>query len=124
MSDRIGIIAHGSLECLGSSLHLKNRFADGYKIVVNFREGNEEHVLNEINNLFPQAKLAGRYKNSLDFQISLKNESVSIIFEKLLNNAEKMGIEDWSIGQANFEDVFAKIVEKAREREMIKEEDI
>jgi ATP-binding cassette, subfamily A (ABC1), member 3 len=34
LGDRIGIMAHGQLKCLGSSLFLKNRFGGGYKLVM------------------------------------------------------------------------------------------
>lgn len=34
LGDRIGIMANGSLICLGSSLFLKNRFGVGYKITM------------------------------------------------------------------------------------------
>ena len=32
LGDRIGIMANGSIECLGSSLFLKNRYGAGYKL--------------------------------------------------------------------------------------------
>ena len=34
LGDRIGIMAHGQLKCLGSSLFLKNQFGGGYKLIV------------------------------------------------------------------------------------------
>lgn len=34
LGDRIGIMAHGQLKCLGSSLFLKNKFGGGYKIIM------------------------------------------------------------------------------------------
>jgi ATP-binding cassette subfamily A (ABC1) protein 3 len=34
LGDRIGIMAQGSLMCLGSSLFLKNRFGAGYKLTM------------------------------------------------------------------------------------------
>ena len=34
LGDRIGIMAHGKMMCLGSSLFLKNRFGAGYKLTM------------------------------------------------------------------------------------------
>jgi len=34
LGDRIGIMAHGQMKCLGSSLFLKNRFGAGYKLTL------------------------------------------------------------------------------------------
>ena len=36
---RIGIMAYGSLRCLGPSLHLKRRFGDGFRVEVTHRDG-------------------------------------------------------------------------------------
>ena len=34
LGDRIGIMAHGKLMCLGTSLFLKKRFGAGYKMTI------------------------------------------------------------------------------------------
>lgn len=34
LGDRIGIMAHGQMKCLGSPLFLKNRFGAGYKLTL------------------------------------------------------------------------------------------
>ena len=51
LGDRIGIMAEGSIVCLGTSLFLKNRFGVGYNLtcVKNDKEPNEalEIFINE-----------------------------------------------------------------------------
>ena len=39
LCSRIGIMAEGELHCLGSPLHLKSKFADGYRLIVSFTKG-------------------------------------------------------------------------------------
>ena len=39
LADRIGIMAYGSLRCIGSSLHLKAKFGAGHKIDIVVCEG-------------------------------------------------------------------------------------
>jgi ABC-type multidrug transport system ATPase subunit len=34
LGDRIAIMAHGQVQCCGSSLFLKNRFGVGYNLVI------------------------------------------------------------------------------------------
>ena len=31
LSDRIMVMVHGSLKCIGTSLYLKNEYGDGYR---------------------------------------------------------------------------------------------
>ena len=34
LSTRVGIMASGTLRCIGSQLHLKNKFGSGYKLTI------------------------------------------------------------------------------------------
>lgn len=42
LCQRIGIMAYGTLRCLGPSLHLKRRFGDGFRIDVTYAENGAE----------------------------------------------------------------------------------
>ena len=55
LCDRIGIMAHGTLRCIGTPLHLKNRYADGYRIKVNFAPRDEFLVSTIIQKYLPEA---------------------------------------------------------------------
>lgn len=44
LGDRIGIMAQGSLKCLGSSQFLKNRFASGSKLTMT-KLSNEKNMM-------------------------------------------------------------------------------
>ena len=41
---RIGIMSRGNLKCLGTNVHLKNKFGEGYSLKINFNPENEEIV--------------------------------------------------------------------------------
>lgn len=47
LCDRIGIINHGLLRCAGTQKELKEKFGQGYRLTVNFKEwkGEREGVL-------------------------------------------------------------------------------
>ena len=38
LGDRIGIMARGQLRCLGSGLHLKQRFGSGYRLSIQVQQ--------------------------------------------------------------------------------------
>jgi ABC-type multidrug transport system ATPase subunit len=56
LSNRIGILSQGSLKCIGTSLNLKNRFAQGYNLQINFQHEHELEVVTTIQSLFPEAE--------------------------------------------------------------------
>jgi ATP-binding cassette subfamily A (ABC1) protein 3 len=41
---RIGIMSRGNLRCLGTNVHLKNKFGEGYSLKVNFDPENADVV--------------------------------------------------------------------------------
>ena len=55
---RIGIMAYGSLRCLGPSLHLKRRFGDGFRVEVTHREGGAEAARQFLAEVLPDANTA------------------------------------------------------------------
>lgn len=48
LCDRLGIVASGLLKCLGTNVHLKEKFGSGYTIKVNFDPNDEKKVIDFI----------------------------------------------------------------------------
>jgi ABC-type multidrug transport system ATPase subunit len=91
LSDRIGIIVHGALKCLGTQHKLKKEYGKGFKLVLNLTNGtievikqlnsklSEEEFIEErsqkvqkfLKNLFSGAIIEENYKNSLIFFVKL-----------------------------------------------------
>ena len=46
LCERIGIMSHGLMRCIGTNLHLKNKYGNGYKIEIRFRKDCIEKVHN------------------------------------------------------------------------------
>lgn len=53
LGDRIAIMSHGEIKCLGTPLHLKNKYGDGYRINVTARPDAIEEAKAHINELLP-----------------------------------------------------------------------
>lgn len=61
LSSRIGIMSQGELVCLGTSQHLKSRFASGYSLQLKTQDYNLEKVKAHIARTFPLAHIADEH---------------------------------------------------------------
>lgn len=61
LSTRIGIMSQGELVCLGTSQHLKSRFASGYSLQLKTHDMHLETVRAHIARVFPLAKIADEH---------------------------------------------------------------
>ena len=114
LCDRIGIMSKGKLKCLGSSLHLKNKFGSGFKLRINYSQ--KEKALEYIHELFGQdAKPLVEFSGTTTFEIKKGNVKISQIFKELEQNKSKYGINDWEMAQTTLEDVFLEIVRRDEE---------
>ncbi|KAL7752350.1 hypothetical protein RI367_002396 [Sorochytrium milnesiophthora] len=142
LTSRIGIMAAGSLRCLGNQVSLKNRFASGYTLYVQMtvsaptgaasvqdlhqsevahihgitqfvqtsvcrdavlRTGGE-HSLGETA-LDPQAP-----SWTASFQYRLPGSAdLARVFTQMEQEAEKLGVVEWSLNQSSLEDVFVEV---------------
>ena len=75
LGDRIGIMCKGTLQCLGSSLFLKNRFGLGYRITfVKIKRRAHPELANFMQSYFKGVEKAGETHEDISFVIP-KTES-------------------------------------------------
>ena len=67
---RIGIMAYGKMRCLGSSLHLKDKFGEGYKIITTYREGARMAAAGFVTKMVPGARQIADLNCTATFLIS------------------------------------------------------
>ncbi len=53
LGDRIAIMSHGQIKCLGTPLNLKNRFGDGYRLNVTARPDAIDQAKEVVQELLP-----------------------------------------------------------------------
>jgi len=109
LTDRIGIMSRGELRVIGSNIHLKNKYGEGYSLRINFDELDEGRVKEYIKSILPSAKLTEQFPGNHTYQIS----GQTFVMSELLNNFISGGtglIKDWGISQTTLEDVFLNIV--------------
>ncbi|KAJ8277432.1 hypothetical protein GJAV_G00075090 [Gymnothorax javanicus] len=105
---RMAIMVNGRFRCLGSVQHLKNRFGDGYTIILRLSKPSEEPcpVDSYIRSSFPGIELKERHQNVLQYQLPTDTCSLAHVFEVLSNNREELGIADYSVSQTTLDQVF------------------
>lgn len=115
---RIGIMAYGSLRCLGTSLHLKHKFGDGDKLDFTCCPGEVEAGKACIRELIPSGQLqdAGTALESgtqctmwLPSGADADAVRLSELFRELDDKASDAGIIEWALRQPSMEEVFLKI---------------
>ncbi|KAJ3451984.1 abc transporter a family member 1-related [Anaeramoeba flamelloides] len=114
LSDKIAIIAAGKLRCVGSSLHLKNKFGTGYRISIIAKEGKISGVKKMVKKKFPKANFLGETITTITIEIPRKkNKQLPQFFEYLEENQKGLGISDFSVSLTTLEEVFLNIADRA-----------
>eukprot|EP00028_Trichosphaerium_sp_Am-I-7-wt_P002712 CAMPEP_0168530186 /NCGR_PEP_ID=MMETSP0405-20121227/14482_1 /TAXON_ID=498012 /ORGANISM="Trichosphaerium sp, Strain Am-I-7 wt" /LENGTH=461 /DNA_ID=CAMNT_0008554309 /DNA_START=766 /DNA_END=2151 /DNA_ORIENTATION=- len=118
---RIGVLAYGNLRCLGNQTHLKNKFATGYIIKINFDIKQKKKASDFVRKVLPNAVLVGDFSCTETHHIYEKIK-VSAIFAKMEAESSDNGIVDWSLSQLGLDDVFQKVVADSRKERDKQEE--
>ena len=115
LGDRIGIMKAGKLECLGSSMFLKQKFAVGYILKLNkvtgFTENQADDLLGFLmENLDPKINIV--HENRKEIVFNIPNELQSK-FKEFFNNFDKklteLGVRNYSIQMTSLAEVFEKV---------------
>ncbi|KAJ3393432.1 hypothetical protein HDU84_001922 [Entophlyctis sp. JEL0112] len=111
LCNRIGIMAKGTLRCIGNSLRLKNLYGSGFRLYFNTNEGEMQHACNWVETILPKGfKKMDSFATMTAYEFPAAENSISLIFSKMESGKAACGILDWGISQTNLEDVFIKII--------------
>ncbi|XP_029688027.1 ATP-binding cassette sub-family A member 1-like isoform X1 [Takifugu rubripes] len=105
---RMAIMVNGRFRCLGSVQHLKNRFGDGYTIILRVAgpDPDLQPVMKFIESELSGSTLKERHRNMLQYQLPSSCTSLTHIFSTLASNKETLRIEDYSVTQTTLDQVF------------------
>eukprot|EP00761_Pharyngomonas_kirbyi_P005605 gb/GECH01005610.1/.p1 GENE.gb/GECH01005610.1/~~gb/GECH01005610.1/.p1 ORF type:complete len:876 (+),score=173.56 gb/GECH01005610.1/:1-2628(+) len=112
LSDRIGIMSQGSLRCLGSALHLKNKFGEGFRVSITFDPEHVEESKIAFQNMFPHSQLVTAFSGNCVFEVSKEDQKLSKMVADIESKRESMHIKEWSLTQTTLEDVFLSIIRR------------
>ncbi|XP_054608194.2 phospholipid-transporting ATPase ABCA1 isoform X2 [Nothobranchius furzeri] len=113
---RMAIMVNGRFQCLGSVQHLKNRFGDGYTIILRLSETKADPddcpVDAYMRTSFPSIELKEKHQSILQYQLSSHACCLAHIFDALANNYEELGIVDFSVSQTTLDQVFVSFAKE------------
>jgi ABC-type multidrug transport system ATPase subunit len=128
--DRIAIQVLGRLRCLGTPMHLKNKYSSGYQVEVRLKrldasettDGNVSERGDELlkfirHSLSNDIQLLESYDNSYVIQLPLFEKGVLTlgkVFTELEGAKQTLDIEEYTLSQASLEQVFLRF---AREQD-------
>lgn len=118
LSDKIAIMTNGSLSCIGSALHLKNKFGTGYRITVGANASCEQQVIDYFAASLPGCRLESEpISGFMTFDIPRKlMPSLSSFFEELEEKKEELQILDVQLSMTSLEEVFLRIAKATEKR--------
>ncbi|KXS09467.1 P-loop containing nucleoside triphosphate hydrolase protein [Gonapodya prolifera JEL478] len=112
LCSRIGIMAKGTMRCLGSVLRLKQLYGAGFKLTLSAAAEDMRRASGYVESLLP----SGAYERIDSFQTSAAYEFkpspglVGQLFEILQRDSKANGITDWGISETSLEEVFLEII--------------
>ncbi|MFT7798628.1 ATP-binding cassette sub-family A member 1-like isoform X2 [Arapaima gigas] len=120
---RMAIMVNGRFCCLGSVQHLKNRFGDGYTIILRLSEPAQEPCPVDlfIKNSFPGIELKERHQNILQYQLPSRACSLAHVFWLLSSKCKELGITDYSISQTTLDQVFVNFAKDQSDDDQLRE---
>jgi ATP-binding cassette subfamily A (ABC1) protein 3 len=124
LGDRIGIMSHGQMLCCGTSDFLKNKFGEGYNLVVvkNSREDNlqlESFVRDNI----PGSSKVSEVSSEATYRLPKGSEShFAEFFIKFDKQISALGVSSYGVSMTTLEEVFLKVEKYDKEHDaMVKE---
>lgn len=121
LADRIGIMSKGRLKCLGTPLHLKNKFGTGYRLVILCKEA--DIVRNFVSRNIPETQETEMNRtpsNMIVLTFVLPrgiSEKLAEFFSSLERQKDALNISDYSISMSSLEEVFLKVASKNNEED-------
>ena len=122
LCNKIAIMAHGRLRCIGNQLHLKNRFGEGYKLSLILRDEGppawraaDVFVADHVSRI--ARRTPGTVGNSVTYVLPRNGVDVAALFQILEARKTEGGIKEWGLTQCSLEEVFIKVVTQAEDEE-------
>jgi ABC-type multidrug transport system ATPase subunit len=115
LGDRIGVMSHGKLKCIGTSLHLKNKFGLGYRLNLTCSPENQETLKECVNRMLPGCELIAETGVNFVFGVQTKNLPQLVPFFKFIeenSTSDHFFIKDWGLSQTTLEEVFLKVTKE------------
>ncbi|BFZ10796.1 hypothetical protein BsWGS_13835 [Bradybaena similaris] len=118
---RIAIMVNGSFKCLGSPQHLKNKFGQGYTLIMKLgtlEDGKHTPslpIVSEIQTHFPSAVVFDDHEGYIHLQVPDANVKIADIFSLMEDIKQTFQLEDYSVHQTTLEQVFLSFTKRQKD---------
>ncbi|XP_054459181.1 phospholipid-transporting ATPase ABCA1 [Anoplopoma fimbria] len=120
---RMAIMVNGRFQCLGSVQHLKNRFGDGYTIILRLADTKSDldscPISTHMKSSFPSIELKEHHQSVLQYQLPSHACCLARVFEVLANNYEELGVIDFSVSQTTLDQVFVNFAKEQTDDDVL-----
>jgi ABC-type multidrug transport system ATPase subunit len=111
LCSRIAIMINGRLRCIGTTAHLKNRYALHYMLEMKLPAASQAAGQSFVEGLLPGASLIENYGSRLMWKVPTtlgngKKVSLADVFRSVEGQRSALAIEEYSFSQATLEQVF------------------
>jgi len=117
LATRIGIMAFGNLRCIGTQLHLKNKFGQGYRLQLSLADDtdeNFEHTVAFVHaNVSADVRVSARTGKTVQLVLPRSGVDVPALFQTFESRGEEARIADFAVSQTSLEEVFVAVVKTA-----------
>ncbi|GFO27722.1 ATP-binding cassette sub-family a member [Plakobranchus ocellatus] len=109
---RIAIMVNGRFMCLGSPQHLKNKFGQGYTLIIQLgalADGStapNQPVIDFIAQNFPGAMVFDDHQGYIHFQVPDSGVTLARVFTLMESTKVNLCVQDYSVHQTTLEQVF------------------
>lgn len=116
LCNRLVIMVNGKISCLGSPLHLKQKYGAGYVIHIKLKSKLQEteKAAGELNEFmcsnFAECRIESVHNNLFTFLLETNQLKLSTLFGQIESVKAKLNIEDYSIYQTSLERIFLSLV--------------
>ncbi|KAF5273687.1 hypothetical protein FQA39_LY07377 [Lamprigera yunnana] len=120
---RSAIMVNGVFKCIGSIQHLKNKFSEGYTLIIKTKKMTPTHNLmaieNFVNTHFTDVVVRDKQQDLITFYIKNKSLQCSHMFGIMEHAKFSLDIEDYSLGQCSLEQVFLSFTHYQKEENVV-----
>eukprot|EP00916_Digyalum_oweni_P011084 GHVL01018421.1.p1 GENE.GHVL01018421.1~~GHVL01018421.1.p1 ORF type:complete len:1638 (-),score=198.16 GHVL01018421.1:51-4964(-) len=114
LGDRIAIMAHGKLMCLGTSMFLKLRFGVGYTLTCCRNHHSTRHELSLLKSLIkmhvPNYETVDESDGEVTFRLPTDmSPKFHLIFERIEKEGRKYGVDSFAVSITTLEEVFMNV---------------
>lgn len=113
LADKLAVMVHGKMRCVGNSLHLKSRFGDGYRVSVMASDVSlVATVKTTVEEAVPEAVLLAENGASMVYAVEADDKAAIAPLFKVLEDLQAIPespIADFGISMTTLEDVFLKV---------------